>query len=152
LHERLSRAFPDVGGRVQFVPRLGFADFVNLLRVADVVLDPLHFGGGNSNYEAFALGVPIVTRPGRFMRGRVTYACYRQMGVADCVAESDEEYVRLALRLANDREWHAEVTERIRAHQHELFEDEAAVRELEGFFERSVAAARVGRRLAEVDA
>ncbi len=46
--------------------------FLTLLWAADAVLDPPHFGSGNSSYEAFALGAPIVTWPGAFMRGRVT--------------------------------------------------------------------------------
>ena len=52
---------------------------------------------------------PIVTWPGPFMRGRVTFGCYQQLGVTDCVAASPEEYVELAVRLANDPAWRAEL-------------------------------------------
>jgi predicted O-linked N-acetylglucosamine transferase (SPINDLY family) len=145
LRERLGRVLGGAGDRVCFLPRLGSRDFTDLLRTADALLDPLHFGGGNSTYEALALGAPIVTWPGRFMRGRVTYACYRQIGVTECVAGSAEEYAEIAVRLANDREWHAQVSRKILAGNHGLFEDMAAVKELETFFTRAVTAARVGR-------
>ena len=34
----------------------------------DVLLDPLHFGSGNTFYDAMVTGTPVVTWPGRFAR------------------------------------------------------------------------------------
>ena len=79
LAARIAKGFPDVAERVIFVPRIPHAQFFRLLMMADVILDPPFFGGGNTSYEAFAMGLPIVTWPGPFMRGRVTEGCYRQM-------------------------------------------------------------------------
>ena len=42
--------------------------FPGSLASADVILDPLHFSGGNTTFEALAMGTPIVTLPGTFMR------------------------------------------------------------------------------------
>ena len=58
-----------------FIPGVPQSEFPGLLLMADVLLDPLYFGGGNTTYEAIAIGVPIVTWPGPFMQGRVTQAC-----------------------------------------------------------------------------
>jgi predicted O-linked N-acetylglucosamine transferase (SPINDLY family) len=132
--ERFSRAFPDVVDRVQFLGRLTLPGFLTLLRVADVVLDPLHWTGGNSTYEAFALGVPVVTWAGAFMRGRVTTVASRQIGVTDLIAPDPETYVDLAVRLAHDRAWRAELEKRLRAGHPRLFDDVGAVRELEAVF------------------
>jgi predicted O-linked N-acetylglucosamine transferase (SPINDLY family) len=142
LRARFARAFPDVCDRVRVIPPLVFRDFLGLLATADAILDPVHFTGGNSSYEAFALGAPVVTWPSGFMRGRVTYACYRQMGVMDCVATSAESYVELALRLAGDAEWRGDVSGRIRAAHGQLFEDPTPVREMEQFFIRASADAQ----------
>ncbi len=105
--------------------------------MADALLDPLPFGGGTTSYAAFGMGLPIVTWPGTVMRGRATYACYRQLGVMDCVAESAVGYVELAVRLANDTAWRRDVGARITAAGAQLFEDADVVREIEGFFVRA---------------
>ncbi len=146
LRERFARVFPDVVDRVRFVPRLTAPDFLNLLRVADALLDPLHFGAGNSAYEALALGIPIVTWPGPFMRGRVTHACYKQMEVMECVAGSAAQYVELAVRLANDPAWRGHLSERILAGNHAILEDIGAVHEMERFLAEAVGAADPGER------
>ena len=75
--ERFTRACPDVSERVRVLPRLPTAEFLDLLWMADALLDPLPFGGGTTSYAALGLGAPIVTWPGPFMRGRVTYGCYQ---------------------------------------------------------------------------
>jgi predicted O-linked N-acetylglucosamine transferase (SPINDLY family) len=142
LEARLRRTLPGAGERLQFVPPQPHEDFLQLLAAADVILDPIHFGGGNTTYEALALGTPIVTLPGQFMRGRVTYACYRQMGVLDCVARDREDYVRLAVRLAAEPDWRAAVQERIAATRGVLYENSDAVREIEQFLVEAVDAAR----------
>jgi predicted O-linked N-acetylglucosamine transferase (SPINDLY family) len=137
LSARFARVFPEALDRVWFMPRLSYDKFLMLLRAADAVLDPLHWTGGNSTFEAFALGVPVVTWPGEFMRGRVTAAAARQAGVPDMIAADTEQYVDLAVRLANDPAWRAELATRLRAGHAELFDDVRAVRDLEAVFTRA---------------
>jgi len=115
--------------------------------VADVVLDPPFFGGGNTSYEAFAMGLPIVTWPGEFMRGRVTEGCYRQMGFTDLIADGLDSYVEIAHRLANDRAWREQVKTEIAARAHALYEDTEVVREFEKFFIAAVETNRRGERI-----
>jgi len=134
LAARLAKGFPDVVERVVFVPRIPQAQFFRLLMMADVILDPPFFGGGNTSYEAFAMGLPIVTWPGAFMRGRVTEGCYRQMGFTDLVADSLDSYVEIALRLANDGIWREQVKREIATRSQALYEDARVVAEMGNFF------------------
>ncbi|MBM3572020.1 MAG: hypothetical protein FJX52_06600, partial [Alphaproteobacteria bacterium] len=135
--QRFGGKFGDVLNQVLFLPFLNPDRFASLLLRADAVLDPIGFGGGNSTYETLAFGAPIITWPGAHMRGRVTVGCYRQIGVGDLVVDSAEAYVAQALRLAQDRPWHDEMSRRILANADQLFEDMAAVRALEDFFNRA---------------
>lgn len=138
LDQRFQHSLGEQARQVVWVDRQGRDDFIRLLSVADVILDPIHFSGGNTSYEAFSVGVPIVTLPGGYMRSRVTYACYRKMGMLDCVAASADEYVRLAVRLGTDPAWRAEMRAKIEANRARLYEDMTAVRELEDVFARLI--------------
>jgi predicted O-linked N-acetylglucosamine transferase (SPINDLY family) len=133
LLARFRRTIPAEAERIVFLPRMSQDDFLHLQARATVLLDTLYFGGGSTSYEAFAFGTPIVTGAGRLLRDRITAACYRQMGLTECIAETEEEYVRIALRLGTDAARRAEMRGRIRERKHLLYEDAEAVRQLEAF-------------------
>ena len=77
--------------------------------MADVMLDPFPFCGGNTTYEALGVGTPIVTLPGHYLRGRLTSAMYQLMGITTPIASTADEYVKLAVRLATDQDFGREV-------------------------------------------
>jgi protein O-GlcNAc transferase len=137
---RFRRHMPDVCDRIHILPRQNRNDFLNLLAVADVMLDAIHFGGGNTSYEGLAMGLPIVTLPSAFLRGRLTYAMYCQMGFLDLVARDAADYVRLAVGLGVERDYRQQMHERIRAAAGVLYEDSAAVYGVERALQDMVAA------------
>jgi len=132
VRERLKRRLGRNGARIRFLPRRpGVAHYYSRLRHADVVLDTFHFSGGNTSLEAFALGAPVVTWPGEFMRGRMTLGPYLTMGIDDAVASSAADYARIAVALGTDRARRDALRERINERSAVLYEDENVVRELE---------------------
>jgi predicted O-linked N-acetylglucosamine transferase (SPINDLY family) len=134
LRQRFAATMPDVAGRVVFLPSQHPDDYLSLVATADVLLDPLHYGGVNSSYDGFSLGQPIVTLPAGCQRGRYTLACYEKMGIADCIAADAEHYVDIAVRLGTDPTFRATVVEKIQRASPLLFDDLAAVREHERIF------------------
>ncbi len=136
LTARFRRTMPDVCDRVRFLPKQSRPDYLRLLSACDVMLDPIHFGGGNTSYESFAVGTPLVTLPSAFLRGRLTYAMYCQMGWQDLVAHDGADYVRLAVRLGTDPNFGAAMRRRIEETAGVLFGDVAVVRDLEQAFEQ----------------
>ncbi len=89
--------------------------------------------------EAIACGLPIVTLPGRFLRGRQSYGVLTQLGVTDTIARDKQEYVDIAVRLGQDRAWRAQIVERMKANHGLLFGDTRSVRALEDFYGSVVA-------------
>jgi protein O-GlcNAc transferase len=120
--------------RVLFLDAMRYPRFLQLLSLADVCLDTLHFNGMNTSLEAFSVGTPIVTLPGRLQRGRHTQAMYRKMGILECIAEDADDYVDIAVRLGCDRMFADEIKQRIAVRSAVLFENQEVVAEFERFF------------------
>jgi predicted O-linked N-acetylglucosamine transferase (SPINDLY family) len=136
LVRRLAASMPDVLPRVRFLPRQTSDNFLRLASLMDVMLDPLHFSGGRTSYEALALGVPVVTLPSGLLRGRITLGVYRAMGVDDCIVADKTRYVELALRIAGDADYRRDLGTKILAAADGFFNDRLAIREFELFLER----------------
>lgn len=138
LKGRLEKSLGRNMQRICFLDPLPFQDYLALVALADVVLDTPHFSGGSSTVEALATGAVVVTLPSPYLKGRLTFAWYRRIGVTDCIADSADDYVTKAVRLGSDRDFREEVRSRIRSRIDRLFDDRRMVRELEEFFVRSV--------------
>jgi protein O-GlcNAc transferase len=143
-HEKLLKRFEtSLGQHQEQVLFLDWTDqetfFMRLLQ-ADAVLDSLYFGAGTVAYQALGLGVPLVTLPGAMMRGRIVAGLYHQMGIRDCWAQNESEYIQIACRLANQPEWRKSVSEKIKNKQAILFHSDPGVQELIDFFKALFAA------------
>lgn len=123
---------------VRFIPFLSGEDFVRLISAADVMLDPIHFSGGNTSFEGFATGTPIVTMAGKFMRSRVTYAMYRRMGIDACIASDPTDYARLAVEVAGTRSLRDGIREQILAAGDRLYDRPEPVHEIARILENRV--------------
>jgi CRISPR-associated protein Csy1 len=108
--------------QIKLLPPLSHIDFRRVMTVADVMLDTLHWSGGGTSLDALATGLPVVTLPGRLMRGRQSAAMLRIIGVEELIASDPDQYVALALRVANDREYRARLSSRIRDGLPRLFD------------------------------
>ena len=86
--------------------------------LVDMVLDTLPFGGVNGTIEALGMGVPVVTLVGRRHGERTTYSILHNLGVGQTIAQSGTEFVAIAVRLAEEAAFRAEVRAAIAAGLH----------------------------------
>ena len=137
LRQRLEAVFTRYGLNIDehviFIPWLNGPAFDGLLDRADVFLDTVGFSGFNTAMQAVERGIPVVTREGRFLRGRLASGILKRMGLQELVAGSEEEYISLAVELIRDGEYREHARKRIEAERHVLFEDMAPIRALENF-------------------
>lgn len=138
ITDRMTRTIPDVVDRVHTIPRVSPEDFLSLMAVSDVIFDTPHFSGGNTSYEAFAMGTPIVAHAGDFMRGRVTGAQYKMMDMDELIADEVAEMAEIALKLGKDDSYRFEMADQIKTRRGALFGEIEAVHELERFFIKAV--------------
>jgi predicted O-linked N-acetylglucosamine transferase (SPINDLY family) len=142
LGARLGAAFRrhkiDIHERAIFLmPNLPHPSYLRLNALCDVMLDTLHWSGGNTSLDALASGLPVVTLPGEFMRGRQSQAMLRTLGAPELVAKDADDYVSTALRLGQDPAQRRDIAERIAANRLALFERDEPIRALEGLLERA---------------
>jgi protein O-GlcNAc transferase len=143
LQDRWRRVMPDVCDRIQVMPRLERADYLQVVAAADVVLDTLPYGGGvNTVCDAMAVGTPMVSLPGEFQRSRWVTAVCKLMGVSDTIVASPAEYVERARRLASEPDFRRHVVERMAPAAAELFADARTIDEHNELFSRLIEEAR----------
>jgi len=127
--DRLQRAFAARGivaqDRVRVQARMARADFIRVNAACDAMLDTLSWSGGNTTIDALAAGLPVVTLPGPFMRARQSAAMLEIAGVPELVARDEDDYVRIAARIATDAAWRLELRGRIATGRERLFDDRA---------------------------
>ena len=137
LRLRLARAFEqeglDSGRYISFLPWLTRPAFLGLMQRADVFLDTIGFSGFNTALQAVQCGLPIVTREGRFLRGRLASGILKRIGVHELVAADEEQYVALAVRLIRDPAYRDGIRRRIEDGRPLLYGDTAPIRALESF-------------------
>ena len=127
---RLAKVLGSGMERVRFVPFLPKDRYMRLLGAAEVMLDPIHFGGSNTTLGGFAAGTPAITWPSGFMRGRMTAGLYRTMGIEDCIASGRADYAAKATEIANDPAMRTDIVARIRAARSSVVGTAGAARDL----------------------
>ena len=126
--------------QIKLLPYLSRSDFRSVMSVCDVMLDPLHWSGGRTSLDALTAGLPLVTLPGRLMRGRQSAAMLRTIGVEELIARDEEEYVAIALRIAQDRAYREAVCARISNGLPRLLDRSEPIEALAAALERMVGA------------
>jgi predicted O-linked N-acetylglucosamine transferase (SPINDLY family) len=103
---RLEQTFTDRGlnpkQHLLIIPWQSVEKFQTLLDLCDVYLDCPSFSGYTTAWQAAHRGIPIVTLEGEFMRQRLAAGLLRKIGITDTIASSRADYVRIAVKLAEE--------------------------------------------------
>ena len=136
--KRLENVFDESGmeksGQIKMLPRMAHENYLRVNMLCDVMLDTLHWSGGNTTLDALACGLPVVTMPGEFMRGRQSYGMLKCMGLNELIAHDHKDYIEIATRLGTDRAWHQKVVQQIITSSDAIFAVETPLRQMEQFF------------------
>jgi predicted O-linked N-acetylglucosamine transferase (SPINDLY family) len=142
FYARIKNAFArfdlDANNYVVFLPLLNQDQYASLNRLCDIYLDSIGWSGCNSSLEALAWNLPVITLPGLLMRSRDTAAILTLMGVTETIASSLDEYIEIAAKLGQDREYRIHISKKIDANKHRVYQDKACISALEEFLEEVV--------------
>jgi predicted O-linked N-acetylglucosamine transferase (SPINDLY family) len=112
--DRLHRAGRIAADRVVLVGASPHEEHLKIFHQIDIGLDPFPMGGGVSTAEALWMGVPLVTLEGATVPGRITASLLSQIGMDDWVAQTDDDYVAIALRAGRELDRVAELRANLR--------------------------------------
>ncbi|MFZ1765440.1 MAG: tetratricopeptide repeat protein [Candidatus Nitrotoga sp.] len=121
-------------GRGIILPSMAHDDYLRVNMLCDVMLDTLHWSGGNTTLDALACGLPVVTLPGEFMRGRQSYGMLKCMGLDELIAKDQDDYIEIAIKIGTDSAWRQQVVQRIISGSNRIFEMETSLRQMESFY------------------
>ena len=117
--ERYARLFQDHGiapHRLEWVAWLpASADHLALYNRVDIALDTFPYNGTTTTCEALWMGVPVVALAGNRHAGRVGVSLLERMGLAELIAQTPEQYIERAVRLADDRNRLSHLRRQLRA-------------------------------------
>jgi len=137
LRMRLKSAFDEsnlaIDDYVIFLPWLKPDEFYGLMKHADIFLDTIGFSGFNTAMQAVDCGLPIVTIEGKFMRGRLASGILKKMEMSELVADNDDEYIEIAVRLVQNVNYRNQIIEKMIKMRNLLYDDPEPIRVLEDF-------------------
>jgi predicted O-linked N-acetylglucosamine transferase (SPINDLY family) len=95
--------------RLVFAGRLPLDEHLARHRLADLFLDTLPYNAHSTAGDALWMGLPVLTCQGEAFAGRVAASLLHAVGLPELITSSREDYEALALKLARDPAWLAEI-------------------------------------------
>jgi protein O-GlcNAc transferase len=80
------------------------AEHLQHYRQVAIALDPFPYHGTTTTCEALWMGVPVITLAGQTHVARVGVSLLTNVGTPELIAQTSEEYVRIAVALASDHQ------------------------------------------------
>ncbi|WP_076591578.1 O-linked N-acetylglucosamine transferase, SPINDLY family protein [Herminiimonas arsenitoxidans] len=88
--------------RIILKPNMPLRDYLALHGEIDLALDPFPYNGGTTSNHSLWMGVPVITLAGNSSISRVGVAIMSRIGLTECIATDEEDYLRLVVEYAND--------------------------------------------------
>jgi len=92
-----------VSDRVEFVAYQPRCDYLELYHRIDIGLDTFPYNGHTTSLDALWMGVPVISRTGSTVVSRAGLSLMTNLNLPELVADTNDQFARLATSLANDR-------------------------------------------------
>ncbi len=103
----------EMGDNLEVVNGLRYQLYMEQLEQGDLSIDSIHFGGCNTISDSLFLRTPTISWEGEKWYNRIGPQMLRLVGMQECIATSEEEYIKLVLRMINDDAYRADVRQRL---------------------------------------
>lgn len=132
--------------RIVFAGYADQKDHLARLALADVFLDTFAVNAHTTASDALWAGVPVVTKTGKQFAARVATSLVSAAGVPELAASTSQQYQALALKLARDPQYLADVKARVKQGiaTGPLYDTETFTRNFEALMEKTLARFNAG--------
>jgi predicted O-linked N-acetylglucosamine transferase (SPINDLY family) len=103
--------------RIIFAGRLPLPEHLARHRCADLFLDTLPYNAHTTGSDALWAGLPLLTCPGETFAGRVAASLLSNLRLPELIAETMNDYERLAIELATIPARHAAIRQKLLANR-----------------------------------
>jgi protein O-GlcNAc transferase len=88
--------------RITVVPFAPVQEYLRRYDAVDIALDPTPYSGGTTTCDALWMAVPVVTLPGPRPASRSAASILSTVGLREWIAQTPDDYVRLAVGFARE--------------------------------------------------
>jgi len=139
--DRLLQDFRGAGiaaSRLTIAPRVPLDEYFRWFNAVDIALDSTPYSGGTTTCDSLWMGVPVITVPGPRSVSRSAASILSAAGLAEWIAPTPEDYVRLAVEFARDRAVVAQLRTSLRQRLREspMMDEPRFVRDVEAAYRR----------------
>jgi len=100
--------------RIEFAPRQEIPHYLRLYHRIDLALDSFPYNGHTTSLDSMWMGVPVVTLVGQTVVGRAGLCQLMNLNLPELIAQTPEQFVQIAVALAQDRARLAELRRTLR--------------------------------------
>ncbi len=101
-------------GSFEIIVTLPYDEYMAKIADGHFSLDAWHFGGGNSVSDSLFAGVPILCRQGERWYNRIGAQMLRVAGLPQLIADTEQQFIDLAVRLIGEEGWQNELRQTLR--------------------------------------
>ena len=122
--------------RLVMAPMVRTEEYLARMQCADLYLDTIPYNAGTTCSDALWMGLPVVTCVGRTFSSRMAGSLLSAIELPELITYNLEDYYRLALELATDRNKLAAIRSKLIANRDStpLFDSARFTRDLEGVY------------------
>jgi predicted O-linked N-acetylglucosamine transferase (SPINDLY family) len=133
--ERIRRKLDKFSDRIVWFQNKAPDEWMNLVSICHLMLDPFPFGGCNTTLEAIDYHIPVVYLPSLTMiNGRFTHGFYQKMGINNFQTNSKKEYIDKVYQLLTNNAKYFTLKNEIRMKKTVLFENRECITEYQHMF------------------
>jgi predicted O-linked N-acetylglucosamine transferase (SPINDLY family) len=88
--------------RFRFISAKPRPQYMSIYNRIDIGLDTLPYNGHTTSLDSYWMGVPVVTLVGQTVVGRAGLSQATNLGLTELIAWTEDEFVAIATKLAND--------------------------------------------------